>query len=144
MTNSPVRHLKMLQGLRVWSVNLAANMLTIQLGERTRIHIEVFNTNRTVGRFGLHVQSKWFLFKDEVLVLGRDSLDEDWNKNFADIGKISRYLSKNKPSCVLKKYSSGNFEMTFGKYKLVVADIPDKTSESWRILDNVSRIHHVY
>ena len=34
--------------------------------------------------------------------------------------------------------------MIFGKYKLVVADIPDKTRESWRILDNLTRIHHVY
>ena len=144
MGNSPVRHLKMLQDLRVWSVNLAANMLTIQFGEKTKIHIEVFDSIRIVGRFGLHVQAKWYLFKDKVLILTRDSLDEDDKKNFANIGKVSRYLSKHKPICVLKKCSSGNFEMIFGKYKLVVADIPDKTRESWRILDNLTRIHHVY
>jgi hypothetical protein len=144
MGNSPVKHLKLLQGLNVWSINLAANMLTIQLGEKTKVFLEVLEVQRILGRFGLHVQSRWFLFKDDVLVLSRDSLDKDWNKNFADIGKISRYLSKRKPICVLEKYASGNFEMTFGKYELTVADIPDKKSESWRILDNVSRVHHVY
>jgi hypothetical protein len=143
MRNSPVKHLKLLQGLNVWSINLAANMLTIQLGEKTKVFLRVSKTERILGRFGLHVQSMWFLFKDDVLVLSRDSLDEDYQKNFTVINKISRYLNK-KTFCVLEKYASGNFEMAFGKYKLTVADIPDKKSESWRILDNVSRVHHVY
>ncbi len=144
MRKSPVKHLKLLQGLNVWSINLAANMLTIQLGEKTKVFLRVSKTERILGRFGLHVQSKWFLFEDDVLVLSRDSLDEDYQINLTAIEKISRYLSKRKPICSLEKYASGNFEMTFGKYKLTVADIPNKTSESWRILDNVSRTHHVY
>ena len=102
MRKSPVKHLKLLQGLNVWAINLAANILTIQFGEKTKVFLRVSKTERILGRFGLHVQSKWFLFKDDVLVLTRDTLDEDWNKSFANSDKISRYLSRNKPICVLK------------------------------------------
>lgn len=144
MRNAPVRTLKMLRDLRVWKISFASNMLMLQIGKKTKVCIEILNIEKIVGLFGLHIQSEWFLYENGLLIMARDTLEQNLDYFSSETKRVSKYLAEKKYVCKSLKYSLGNFEFIFGKFTLKVKKSTYKDDESWRILDNKSNIHHVY
>ena len=63
---------------------------------------------------------------------------------FAKIADISKYLAQSRCYCSYLSYRNGDFELNFGKFSIKVSKSLEKISESWRILDNKNRSHHIY
>ncbi len=142
--NAPVYCLKQLQGLSIWNLSLAADSLTIQIGEKIDIYIVALGITRKVGLFGLHVHCQWSLYRGKSLILSRNTLSSDFKKDSETILSVSELLLKNKSVCTICNYSLGSFEVVFGKFLLKVNNDVKSGEESWRILDNSNSFHHKY
>jgi hypothetical protein len=137
--------LKSLEGHEIWSLVVAANMLMIQFGERTRIHIPVLDRRKTVGALGLHVQSHWEISQDGEVVFQRSdfSSDDQWLEKSAEFKRFSKRIFREKQLCTSLHHDGGGFTFAFGEHVLTV-EKSAYGAESWRVLDHRFRFHHVY